>query len=62
MATNTETKTVQKTALYDLLKLRIDNKKSRIDLEQGIDELINKMEATMDQEDVAYVEKKIAEL
>lgn len=62
MAANTEIKTVQKTALFDLLKLIYDNQKSRVSLEVGLKELIIKMKAAMDAEDVAYVEKIIAEL
>jgi len=62
MAMGMEIKTVQKTALFDLLKLKFDNDNSRVSLEDGLKELIIKMEATMEQEDVAYVEKKIAEL
>jgi hypothetical protein len=52
---------IQKTALYDLLKLRRDNEKTNNNL-MGLNELINKTTAVMEQEDVALVEKKIAEL
>jgi hypothetical protein len=61
MATNAELKIIQKAALYDLLKFKLDNEKAGTDL-QGLKELINKTEAAMEQEDVAWVEKKIAEL
>jgi len=61
MATNTEIKIVQKTALFDLLKLKRDSEKSGIKFE-ALDELIIKTEAVMEEEDVAYVEKKIAQL
>jgi len=61
MATDTEIKIVQKTALFDLLKLKRDSEKSGIKFET-LDELIIKTEAVMEEEDVAYVEKKIAQL
>ncbi|MCL1819343.1 MAG: hypothetical protein FWG36_01660 [Oscillospiraceae bacterium] len=61
MPSNMEMRVMQKTALFDLLKLKRDNKKAGINLE-GLVELIIKTEATMEAEDVAYVEKKIAEL
>ncbi|MCL2633913.1 MAG: hypothetical protein FWD34_05290 [Oscillospiraceae bacterium] len=51
MATNTEIRTTLKSWYYDLLKTKKDN--------GSIDELIEKMKATMDAEDVAYVEKII---
>jgi len=62
MATGMEIKTVQKTVLFDVLKLIYDSENSRVSLEKGIKELVVKMEAAMEQEDVAYVEKKISEL
>ncbi|MCL2421961.1 MAG: hypothetical protein FWD03_08900 [Defluviitaleaceae bacterium] len=58
MATNAELKMVQKDKLYDLLKLKYDNADSNIN---GLDDLINKTEAIMEEEDVAWVEKKIAQ-
>jgi len=58
MATNAELKMVQKDKLYDLLKLKSDNAGSHIN---GLDDLINKTEAIMEEEDVAWVEKKIAQ-
>ncbi|MCL1819823.1 MAG: hypothetical protein FWG36_04095 [Oscillospiraceae bacterium] len=61
MPSNMEMRTMQKTALYDLLKLKRDNEKSENKVE-GLFELINKAKATMEAEDVAYVEKMIAEL
>ena len=54
MATNSEIRTTLKSWYYDLLKTKKEN--------GSIDDLINKTEAIMEAEDVAYVEKKIAEL
>jgi hypothetical protein len=48
-----------RTHLYTLLKLKKLNKDINV---KGLDEMINLAEATMPEEDVAYVEKKIAEL
>jgi len=61
MASGMEIRTVQKAELYDLLMLKKQNDKDGIKV-SGLNELINKKEAAMEAEDVAYVEKKIAEL
>ena len=61
MATNTEIRIMQKSTLFDLLKLKRDNEKLGISVE-GLSELIIKAEATMEEEDVAWVEKKITQL
>ena len=61
MATNAELKIVQKTALYDLLMLKMENEKSGVNL-VGLNRLINKTKAVMEAEDVAYVEKMIEQL
>ena len=61
MPTNMEMSFMQKAALYKLLKLKRNNEKAGIKVE-GLLDLINETEATMEAEDVAWVEKKIAEL
>jgi len=58
MASSIEIRTTQKAFLFDLLKAKIDSN----DAEKALNSLITKMEAIMEEEDVAYVEKKIAEL
>jgi len=63
MATGIEIRTAQKTALYDLLTLKAEiEKENNGVLHKGLAKLINKTKATMEAEDVAYVEKMIAEL
>ena len=59
MPTNAEMRTAQKDKLYDLLTIKIKNTSTTVN---GLDELINKAEAVMEEEDVAWVEKKIAQL
>ncbi|MDR2531597.1 MAG: hypothetical protein LBC82_02005 [Oscillospiraceae bacterium] len=61
MPSNLETRVMQKTNLFDLLILKKDNEKKGIHVD-GLDKLIVKTEAIMEAEDVAYVEKKIAQL
>ncbi|MCL1819938.1 MAG: hypothetical protein FWG36_04695 [Oscillospiraceae bacterium] len=61
MPTNLEMRVMQKTALFDLLELKRDNEKAGVKVE-GLLKLIIRTEATMEAEDVAWVEKKIAEL
>ena len=61
MATNLEIKIVQRSTLYDLLKLKKDTEATGADATR-IFESINRLEASMEQEDVAWVEKKISEL
>ena len=51
MATGLEIRTVQKAHLHDLLKAKQGD--------MSIDDLIEKMEASMESEDFAYVEKII---
>jgi len=48
----------QRARLYDLLKIKAANKGIKIN---ELDALINALEAEMMEEDVAYVEKNIAE-
>ena len=61
MATNAdaELRKEQMDKLYDLLKLQADNHNITV---KGLKELINKTKASMSKEDVAWVEKTIAEL
>ena len=59
MATNMEMQVEYRTRLYFLLKLKRDNVGTVV---KGLDELINMTEAAMQEEDVAYVEKKISQL
>ncbi|MCL1822958.1 MAG: hypothetical protein FWG44_02025 [Oscillospiraceae bacterium] len=61
MASSIEIRTMQKTALFDLLKLKKDNEKEGINLKY-LNELIIRAKATMEAEDVAYVEKMVAQL
>ena len=61
MPTNLEMRTSQKDKLFDLLMLKRDNEKAGIKV-NGLANLIIKSEAVMEAEDVAWVEKKIAEL
>jgi len=62
MSNELEIRTVKKDELYDLLTLKEDLKAGGNPNLKALDKLINKKEAVMDAEDVAYVEKKIAEL
>lgn len=59
MATNTEMRTAQKTTLFKLLKLQRDNQGRDV---SGLFSWIVEMEAGMEQEDVAWVEKNIKKL
>jgi len=63
MATGIEIRTTQKNALFDLLmvKSEVENDKGSASY-KALEKLIIKMEAVMEEEDVAYVEKKIAQL
>ena len=61
MATNLELQSAQRAFLYELLKIRAIIKKSGITVKE-LDESINRAEAIMDEADVAWVEKKIAQL
>jgi len=61
MASSFEMRASQKAELFDLLKLKKDNKRDGINLIH-LDELIARKRAAMEAEDVAYVEKIIAEL
>jgi len=63
MATNAELKYLQKTTLYDLKSTRKQMAKNVSDAYLiPLNHLINKTEATMEAEDVAYVDKKLEEL
>jgi len=57
-----EMRSANKTALYELLMIKQDYEKSGIEASRKLLELILKYEAGMDAEDVAWVEKKVAEL
>jgi len=59
MASSIELRASQKSELFDLLKLKKDNESANL---KGLNELILKMKAVMEAEDVAYVEKIISEL
>jgi len=63
MATGIEIRTTQKGALYDLLKAKAGIKNDK-DSEsyKALEELIIKTKTLMEAEDVAYVEKMIAQL
>jgi len=61
MASNIEIRVMQKSELFDLLKLKRDNQNTGNDL-KGLNDLITKKKAIMEAEDVAYVEKMVAEL
>jgi len=59
MATNAELRVVLNNKLYDLKKLKKYNPDKKIVF---LDDMILETEAVMEQEDVAWVEKKIAQL
>ncbi|MDR2182734.1 MAG: hypothetical protein LBE55_01025 [Clostridiales bacterium] len=59
MPGNQELRREQTERLFDLLKLKNDNKDIEI---RGLDVLITRAKASMVQEDVAWVEKALAEL
>ncbi|MCL1821012.1 MAG: hypothetical protein FWG36_10215 [Oscillospiraceae bacterium] len=63
MPTNMEMSYMQKNALYDLLLLKLDmeTENSGVNLKY-LNRLINKTVASMEAEDVAWVEKQIASL
>jgi len=56
-----EIRVLQKSELFDLLKLKRDNDNTGNNL-KGLNDLITKKKAVMEAEDVAYVEKMVAEL
>lgn len=65
MATNIEIRTTMKMTLHDLLLLKrqIEQKEETGGTAyNGLLTMINKMEAGMESEDVAWVQKKISEL
>jgi len=62
MASSIEIRTTQKTALFDLLTIKAEMMKEKKETDKWLEKLIIKMEAGMEEEDVAYVEKKIAQL
>jgi hypothetical protein len=53
---------MQKTTLFELLMLKKENESAGIAVSGRLCELIVKTEATMEAEDVAWVEKKVAQL
>jgi len=57
--TELEVRREQKRMLYTLKKLERDNKEVKIN---GLREAIIAQETEMDQEDIAFVEKKVADL
>ena len=59
MASNIEIRIEQRKRLYQLLKIKKVNPNQNIN---EIDSMINAAEAEMEEEDVAWVEKKIAQL
>ena len=59
MSTNLEIRIVQRDRLFDLLTLRELNRGSTVN---RLEEMIISAEVSMDEEDVAWVEKKIAKL
>jgi len=59
LATNTELKIILNKKLYDLKKLKKRNPDKEI---AELEDMILETEAIMEQEDVAWVDKKIAQL
>jgi len=59
MPTDKELRTQQRERLYDFLKLLKDFQNG--EGEKSLNEMIRRLCSIMDEEDVAYVEKKIAE-
>jgi len=62
MATGIEIRTTQKTALFDLLMIKAEMMKEKKETDKWLEKLIIKTKTAMEAEDVAYVEKMIAEL
>ena len=65
MPSNTELRAQQCATLFDLLQLHMKMQRANADKEvdyENLRELITKAKAPMTQEDVAWVEKQIAEL
>jgi len=60
MATTTEIRREQTEKLYDLMRMRLDNMAAGVNV-IGLDELIRRTKASMLKEDVAWVEKVLAE-
>jgi hypothetical protein len=59
MATNSELRREQTEKLFDLLKLEAENKQRGIEV-YGLNDLILRTIASMQQEDVAWVEKVLS--
>jgi len=59
MGTNSESRRELNDKLYDLLKIKLEAKDMKL---RSLDEAINKTKSIMTKEDVAWVEKTIAEL
>jgi len=57
MASEKEVRTQQRSMLYDLLKLQQDMEQGKG--AEGLAELVRRAVAIMDEEDVAYVEKRL---
>ena len=57
MSANKELQSYQRRQLYNLLLIREGNKNTKI---SHLDALLSAIEAEMDEEDIAYVEKKVA--
>jgi len=60
MAAITEIRREQTEKLYDLMRMRLDNMAAGVNV-IGLDELIRRTKASMLKEDVAWVEKVLAE-
>jgi len=59
MATNMELQQINRSMLFELLKLKKVNDGNDV---KGLDELILKQQTVMQEEDVAWVEKNISKL
>lgn len=59
MPTNMELRSLQTDKLFDLLKIKQDNKDITV---KGLEPAISKAKAVMTQEDVVWVEKLVADL
>jgi len=62
MPSGVEIRTQQKRTLYAVKKLQYDIKDAELqDVLKAVKELVKAFEAEMEQEDIAFIEKKIAE-
>jgi len=62
MATNTEIRTMQKTTLFDYLRIEKSLAGTGSSITKELKETIIRQKASMEQEDVAWVEKMISQL